>query len=151
MSSTPPHNPLRRMGFIHRDYWRVVDGPLRDFGFAMGQLPVLMALKNGESLAQAELARLARVEQPSMAQLLNRMERDGLIVRVDDPRDRRSRLVSLAVGVIERMQAARTMMDAVGQEALDGFSDEEIERLDDMLKRVAANLERMARGADEAA
>jgi MarR family transcriptional regulator, transcriptional regulator for hemolysin len=30
-----------------------------------------------------------------MAQLLNRMERDGLIVRLPDPADRQSRLIAL--------------------------------------------------------
>ncbi len=80
-------NPLRIVGHAYRTFARIVDAQLRELGFAMSQLPVLIALKQGKPLPQAELARIARVEQPSMAQLLNRMERDGLVERV--PRSRR--------------------------------------------------------------
>src|SRR6187399_1122343 len=86
--------PLRVVGQAYRTFARIVDAQLRDLGLAMSQLPVLIVLKQGKPLPQAELARIARVEQSSMAQLLNRMERDGLIERVADPEDKRSRLIS---------------------------------------------------------
>src|SRR5215813_8861944 len=88
-------NPLRIVGHAYRTFARIVDAQLRDLGLAMSQLPVLIVLKQGKPLPQAELARIARVEQSSMAQLLNRMERDDLIERVTDPADKRSRLISL--------------------------------------------------------
>ena len=48
------------------------------------------------ALTQKELARLAAIEQPTMAATLARMERDGLIERRADPDDGRSSLVSLS-------------------------------------------------------
>src|ERR1700687_4031805 len=49
---------------------RLHDARFRDIGISVGQLPVLVALKDGASLSQKQLTRLAGVEQPSMAQLL---------------------------------------------------------------------------------
>nr|WP_275410201.1 MarR family transcriptional regulator [Streptomyces sp. SID14478] len=55
----------------------------------------MAALAQGGAMSQKELARLARIEQPSMAQLLARMERDGLVERAPAPDDRRGSLISL--------------------------------------------------------
>ena len=89
-----PPGPLKLIGRASRGFTRLADVALRDHGFATGQMPVLGSLKGGGALSQAELARIAQVEQPSMAQLLNRMERDGLVERVPDPSDKRSRLIA---------------------------------------------------------
>jgi DNA-binding MarR family transcriptional regulator len=63
-------------------------------GFA-GPMPVFLALSDGKALPQKELARLAAVEQPTMANTLARMERDGLVSGEPDPNDRRSTLLRL--------------------------------------------------------
>lgn len=143
--------PLRLIGHAHRSFARLVDGPLRELGFAMGQLPVLIALKHGQAFTQAELARIAQVEQPSMAQLLNRMERDGLVERIPDPADRRVRLVSLTDSARKRMPKAKAVMDAMSNEALKGFSTSDIQTLDALVKRINANLDALADRADDPA
>ena len=141
--SRPSMPPLKLIGHVHRAFQRVADQLLRDQGFALGQLPVLMALKDGRPRSQAELARLAQVEQPSMAQLLNRMERDGLVERLPDPDDGRSRLISLTAACRERMPKAKGVMQMLGGEALQGFSAEEVEILAGLLERLADNVDEM--------
>ena len=47
----------------------------------MSHLPVLRALVHGRALSQKDLAEQARVEQPTMAEMLVRMERDGVVER----------------------------------------------------------------------
>ncbi|WP_412529060.1 MarR family winged helix-turn-helix transcriptional regulator [Burkholderia lata] len=136
-------NPLPLIGFTYRLFARVVDRPLRDLGFAMSQVPVLVSLKKAGALSQSELARRAQVEQPSMAQLLNRMERDGLVLRVPDPDDRRSRLISLTESAAKGLAKGRAVMDEASEQALAGLSDAEREQLVSLLGRVNANLERM--------
>src|SRR6185312_17549941 len=74
---------------------RLHEGRLRALGFGMGQLPVLIALEDGGALPQKELAQIARVEQPTMAEMLARMERDGVIEREPNPEDKRGSLTSL--------------------------------------------------------
>jgi MarR family transcriptional regulator for hemolysin len=135
------HNPLRLIGRANRAFARVVEGPLRELGFAMSQVPVLVTLKKAGALSQAELARLSGVEQSSMAQLLNRMERDGLVERVADPSDRRSRLISLTDAAIQQLPLGKSVMDAVSRQALTGFSKEEKEQLALLLLRVNVNLD----------
>ena len=79
-----------------RLFARAIDQRLKAIGVSSGQLPVFFALAGGKALTQKELARLAAIEQPTMASTLARMERDGLIERRPDPDDGRSSLVSLS-------------------------------------------------------
>jgi DNA-binding MarR family transcriptional regulator len=64
-------------------------------GVLPAYLPVMLWLLEQHGLTQADLCRLARIEQPSMAELLKRMERDGLIVRTRDVADRRQHRIAL--------------------------------------------------------
>jgi MarR family transcriptional regulator for hemolysin len=141
-------NPLRIVGHAYRTFARIVDAQLRELGLAMSQLPVLIVLKQGKPLPQAELARIAHVEQSSMAQLLNRMERDGLVERIADPADKRSRLISLTERASRRMHKGKAIMDATVEIALQGFSAADIEQLDRLMRRINENLERAAEEGD---
>jgi len=139
-----PPNPLKLIGRAHRSFARIADVELRDLGFATGQMPVLMGLKGGKALSQAELARIAQVEQPSMAQLLNRMERDGLVERVPDPADKRSRLISLSTMAAKRMPKVRAAMEILKAQALVGFTPDEIAQLASFVERLNSNIDQMA-------
>lgn len=140
---TPMRTPGHYFSRIARSMARVGDIRLRELGFATAQLPVLGALADGSERSQAELARWAKVEQPTMAQLLSRMERDGLIRRVPDPCDKRSSLVSLTEETRARLPAAREMLVQGNRDATKGLAPEEVETLLDLLRRVLANVEAM--------
>jgi MarR family transcriptional regulator for hemolysin len=119
---------------------RRADAKLRDIGISTSQFPVLVALKDGAKLTQKELAQLANVEQPSMAQLLSRMERDGLIRREADPNDGRSSLISLTDTATSLFSPVRTILTQGNQEALVGFNDSEVEQLVTLLHRLISNI-----------
>jgi MarR family transcriptional regulator, transcriptional regulator for hemolysin len=113
----------------------------QELGLAIAQVPVLYALRDGASLTQKELASLARIEQPTMAQLLGRMERDGLIRRTANPDDQRSSLISLTKHAQKKLPQAKEILLEGNAEALQGFSDEEIVILCGLLRRVVRNLD----------
>lgn len=119
---------------------RLADIRFRDLNISTSQFPVLMALKGGARLSQKELTRFAGVEQPSMAQLLARMERDGLIKREPDPSDGRSSLISMSDLAREKLGPARAILAQGNRDALVGFDDAEVEQLLGFLRRIILNL-----------
>ena len=135
--STPGH----LISLAARGFARLSEARLKPLGFGVGYLPVLIALKNGRAETQRDLARFAKIEQPSMAQMLVRMERDGLIRRAPDPADGRSSLVSLTETAEARLPDACTVLFQGNREALDGFTDEETAQLVALLTRLTANLD----------
>jgi MarR family transcriptional regulator, transcriptional regulator for hemolysin len=136
----PRTMPAMLIAIAARILARLADARFRDLGISMSQLPVLVALKDGASLSQRELTRLAGVEQPSMAQLLARMERDGVIRRKPDPTDGRSSLISLTARTMKLIDPARAIMAQGNREALAGFNENEVKQLVAMLHRVIANV-----------
>jgi len=137
----PLTHPSHYFSRIARAQTRIGDARLRAAGLATAQLPVLSMLSGGLSLSQTELARRARVEQPSMAQLLVRMERDGLIRREPDPSDRRSSLITLTEAAQRRLPVGRKILRQANADMTRGFSDEEIEQLLTLLGRVLENVD----------
>ena len=125
-----------------RLFGRLGEARLRPLGFGVGQLPVLMALKDGAALSQKQLAQLARIEQPSMAQMLGRMQRDGLVERSPDNRDGRSSLVSLTDSALRQLDDVRDILLRGNDEALAGMTGDEVAALLALLMRVIENLRR---------
>nr|WP_230841420.1 MarR family transcriptional regulator [Gloeobacter morelensis] len=123
---------------------RLSEARLKPLGFGVGQLPVLVALQDGQAASQRDLARFARIEQPSMAQMLARMERDGLICRIPDPADGRSSRISLTESARTRLPDACAVLFQGNRDALNGFTDEEATQLVVLLTRLIANLDRIA-------
>jgi MarR family transcriptional regulator for hemolysin len=127
---------------------RLGEERFQPLGLAIAQMPVLYALKDGAALTQKELASLARIEQPTMAQLLDRMERDKLIRRTPNPHDKRSTLVSLTPKALKKLPRANQVLLEGSQEALRGFTEREIEALSIFLLRIVKNLDPQATGID---
>jgi len=107
----------------------------------MSQMPVLHALKNGASLSQKDLAQFAGVEQPTMAEMLARLERDGVVQRKPNPKDRRGSLVSLTRTSRLRLPKARMELIQVEKGAMASLSTAEKEILLNLLQRVVSNPE----------
>ena len=137
--STPGH----LISLAARGFTRLSESRLKPLGFGVGHLPVLVALEEELATSQRDLARFARIEQPSMAQMLARMERDGLISRTPDPADKRSSQVALTDSARKRLPQACDVLFEGNRAALDGFTEQESAQLVALLSRLIANLDRV--------
>ena len=138
--STPGH----LISLAARGFARLSEARLKPLGFGVGHLPVLVALRDGGASTQRDLARFAKIEQPPMAQMLARMERDGLIERTPDPADGRSSRIVLAKAARDGMPEAIAALFQGNEEALAGFTDAEAGQLVSLLKRLIDNLDQIA-------
>jgi DNA-binding MarR family transcriptional regulator len=135
--STPGH----LISLAARGFARLSEARLKPLGFGVGHLPVLVALKTGRADTQRDLALFARIQQPPMAQMLTRMERDGLIRRTPDPDDGRSSRITLTKLAVSRLPEAIATLFQGNRDALAGFTEEEAVQFVALLGRVIANLD----------
>lgn len=118
-------------------------------------LGVLMCLWKEESLDEAlgkfgspggmkiaALGKSAGLEPSTMTGVIDRMERDGLVRREDDPEDRRAQNIRLTDEGERVRKAVVSAVDAALREALTGIGDGAIDVMKDVLKRVLVNTER---------
>ena len=135
-----------RMGMlIHRYY----DALAHQHGAAgdplRGQGRVLALLKAKPTTTQRELSFLLDMRQQSLSELLAKLEEKGFVERVTSKDDRRTNVIRLAddaVPVVDECVRKFRSMDAL---LMAGLSDEDQERLMDLLERLLANAE-AARG-----
>lgn len=142
---TPPRwNPESTPSFwinhASRLLMRRFEQLLRPLDFGMAYLPVVLALEEKGALLQKQLAEHAHVEQPTMAALLARMDRDGLIVREPHPSDKRASQISLSTKAKARLPSAKERLVEVATLATSGFTDQERATLIALLRRVVNNL-----------
>jgi MarR family transcriptional regulator, transcriptional regulator for hemolysin len=138
--STPGH----LVSLAARGFARLSEARLKPLGFGVGHLPVLVALRDGRASTQRDLARFAKIEQPPMAQMLARMERDGLVQRAPDPADGRSSRITLTAAAEARLPDAISVLLQGNREVLRDFTDEEARLLVVLLTRLIANLDQVA-------
>jgi DNA-binding MarR family transcriptional regulator len=110
-------------------------------GVTAGPFPVLLALWEREGVTQAALADALAVEQPTMANTLKRMERDGLVRRAPDPGDRRQARIRLTPRARALEPALTTGARATNAVALTGLTATEAAQFLDLAARIIANLE----------
>ena len=135
--ATPGH----LISLAARAFARLSEARLKPLGFGVGCLPVLIALKSGVATTQRDLARFAKMEQPSMAEMLNRMERDGFIQRSPDPSDARSSCVRLTRTGRARLPRACAVLFQGNREAVDGFTEAEQAQFVKLLNKLITNVE----------
>lgn len=111
-------------------------------GGTAGPMPVFLALQDGRAMTQTALAQQASVEQPTMANMLNRMERDGLVSRTPDPNDRRSALVRLTELGRERADQAFASAVEVNAIAAAELTPAELATHLDLVRRIVAALDK---------
>lgn len=134
-------SPFRLINRAARLSHRICEQRLKPLGLSVGQLPVFGLLNEGQAMSQTQLARLTHIEQPSMAQTLSRMARDGLIDRAPDPDDARSSLVSLTERAAALMPEAHSIMQTYHDEVLHCLNAAEHAELLYLLSRVVTALE----------
>ena len=120
---------------------RAQDARLREHGFGMSHMPILNALEAGAPRSQKDLAAAARVEQPTMAELIKRLERDGVVKRAPNPEDGRGWLVTLTRRARAGWPKAKVKLLRVEDEAVAGLSASEAKTLRRLLQRVVENLD----------
>jgi DNA-binding MarR family transcriptional regulator len=113
-------------------------------GVVPGQFAQLLALYEQDGQSQMDLCKRVRVEQPTMANTLRRMERDGLIRRLPDPSDGRRAVVMLTERARSLEAALVDGARSVNLEATRDIDDDEIAAFMATMSRIIGNLEATA-------
>lgn len=112
------------------------------FNGAQGK--ILYVLWQGGKMTATEISKKSGLAKTTLTAMLARMEEQGLIRTEKNAKDKRSALVCLT----EKAVALKDEYDGVTKEIEDiyykGFTDKEIDRFENCLKRILKNLEENA-------
>jgi DNA-binding MarR family transcriptional regulator len=116
------------------------DHVVQALGVTQAQLAAIVRLEQHPNLSQIELAALADVTPITIARLIDRLEKHGLITRCVDPDDRRVwrlRLTPAAAAIVREIGFDRANLNAV---ITQGISPAVLEAMVVGLRRMKANV-----------
>lgn len=134
-------------GFLIHDVSRLrrtlFDQRLKPLGITRSQWWVLTNLSrhdNAEGYTQIELARLLDVGKVTLGGLIDRLEENGLVTRVPDKEDRRSKRVLMSRKGKALIQKLEAIGIAVNTEIMEHITEVEAQQLIDVLSKMKKNL-----------
>jgi MarR family transcriptional regulator, transcriptional regulator for hemolysin len=133
------------IGFIvnqaAKAFVKALDAELRQkVGVTVGQWKVMVMLVNQNGLTQKEIAEKLALEGPTLIPILDKMEKEGLVIRKVDPNDRRNNR-------IYRTEKADTLWDSmiecglkIREVSIKDIPDENVKIMKDALEKMWQNL-----------
>ncbi len=103
------------------------------FTIAFGPQPVTLT----------DLGQRLFVQWPTLVRVIEGLAADGLIDRIDNPRDGRSKLVSLTPEGLAVVQRIKPTLDGEREAMLSDLDDAELEQCADLLQRMFARVARV--------
>ncbi|ALZ84452.1 MULTISPECIES: MarR family transcriptional regulator [Pseudomonas] len=144
MTPTDPHLFGRQIFHVSRAWRAELDRRLSHLGLSQARWQVLLNLARmkGVQPTQRELAQSISIEGPTLARLLDGLEKQGLVKRLAVTEDRRAKRIMLTQEAGPLIEKIETIAEALRKELLSGLDDAEIAICQQVHQRVLANLER---------
>ncbi len=98
------------------------------------QAGILFLLKQKDGRTMSELSQILSIDNSTITGLVDRLEKTGLVRRNASPHDRRASHVFINPQGIEEVDKARRVIRMVNQEIKNGFSAEELDSFNRILK-----------------
>ena len=119
-----------------------IENNFEDDDITLVELPFLLRVRFSNEGTQNDLVNLFNVSDGYTAKLLRRFELVGLIERIEDPSNRRRKLVKLTDKGIKRTDKILKYIDYWEDTALKGLDEEEIKVLKKALFKTVLNIEK---------
>lgn len=130
-------SPGYLVNHVARLFARALEHRLAKHKLSRGQFPILLVLWEEQGLTQSEIARRLDIEQPTVANTLRRMKRDGLVTTCSDPQNRRLVLIGLTARGRDLKGPAIAEAHAVNAQAIAALTHPEVRQL----MRILASLQ----------
>lgn len=137
--TTPAPLAFLMLGTVHEMEARL-ESALGQAGLSLAKFGVLARLAEaGEPLPLGALAERCSCVRSNMTQLVDRLEADRLVERVDDPNDRRSIKAVLTPEGRSRYEEGVRLLDDAERDAFARLADPERELLSRLLRMLREN------------
>ncbi len=114
---------------------------LKEHGITHAYTYFLMELYQQDGLTQSEMHKRIGIEQPTAVRTLDRMERDGLILREQNPTDRRALFIKLTDKGKHYKEIILSCAKELNDFALRGFTDNDRTLFNQFINQLNSNLD----------
>lgn len=133
-----------RLGKISNYVEGYIDKLMKDEGLLASDFHLITAIRRSKSeppfeLKPSELCNFMLFSWGGLTKAMNRLQQKGVITRVSCANDKRIRMIRLTENGEKITERAAITLQQYHQQLLEGFTSEEIELLDKLLKKLLDN------------
>ena len=139
MNSGAKRPPVELMAILHAAHAAEaeVESKLNAVGLSLAKLLALKVLVDaGDPLPLGQLAERLSCVKSNITQLVDRLEADGLVARLPDPKDRRARLAALTVAGRHACEQGERVRQESEATLLGRLTQDEAHLLESLLSKV---------------
>lgn len=125
---------------VTRQMRRAIEKRFAGSFLTMAQARVLVYVSRQEGIRQIELAELLDVRPITLTRLIDQLVDGGVLERRPDPRDRRAYQLYLLPPAKAHLDHIEQVTSAIREEALDGFTEQQVTALMTMLQKMRDKL-----------
>ncbi len=141
-SSASPENFVFPLLSLARHWRWWLDRRLKPAGVTQGTWFVLAYLRlGGDGMVQKDLAKFIGIEGPTLVGHIDRLEKQGLVERRENDRDRRSRTIHLTPAAEPLWSKISYIATEVRAELLEGISQDDLAASTRVFERIMVNAE----------
>jgi DNA-binding MarR family transcriptional regulator len=115
---------------------------LAPFDLKLAQLDVLMNLYRHPGMSQHDLARKLLVGRSNITMLLPQLEKQGLLTREGDPKDKRIIRLTLTAGGVDLLMEALKVYSGLIERVMAQSSHDQCDAMGDQMRRIEEMLNR---------
>jgi MarR family transcriptional regulator for hemolysin len=140
--STRPIRLTVLLVIVARRWRSLLDERLRCIGQSAARMEALAAIINSPwPSAQVDIAKRLRIEGPTMTRMLDSLEADGLVERLPDPHDRRTKQLRLTPQGEAALEEIFAIADTLRGRLLEGVPADRMDELDAFLGMLTDRLD----------
>jgi len=113
----------------------------KNSNFSLSRFELLYQLVQFDEISQSSLQRIVNIDHAAITRHLKQLEADGLVSRRRNPNDNRETIVHLTIEGHKQIKNCQKDKLSFANQMFQEFSDEEVQSLMDMLKRIQENIE----------
>ena len=136
-SSMPSKYVCYKLSRVMRKVHRYYESSFSQYGITPAQFYVLSAVWENDGVKFKDLAKSLEMDGSTLTSILDRLERQDLLERRDDPEDRRSLLVFLTKKAKQSIAEITCLAEKLNREIKERFSDEEFATFERVLEKLS--------------
>lgn len=130
-----------RMVLFSRRYRALLDERLRPLGYGTARMEALATIaRSPEPRAQIAIAKRIGIEGPTLTRMLDALEADALVIRRQDPGDRRTKLIELTDRGRRALEDILAVAHSFRASVLKDLDDDELDMANALTGRLLESL-----------
>jgi MarR family transcriptional regulator, transcriptional regulator for hemolysin len=122
---------------LARVWRRKADQALSEHGLSEAMsTPLLILSRGGKRVRQGVLANEMGIEGPSLVRLIDLLQAEGLVERLEDPTDRRAKMLHVTALGEAKVAEINRVLQRVRAELMNGISSDDLATTFNVLRRI---------------